>query len=268
VNPRRHLKSWNNHVRDRLVVPLGDPKFFTETEDELANRLHTTYPAAAEALLEEAREMNEGIARTTESIELRAMTLQGAVAIATTLALAAGGLLLDRTKVPSHEWRIALGVVLTLAVGAFIFSGLRALGASSKTHPWAVPAYDDIFDHASMSLARAQAARAAAQLKVVGYNERIVSVKAGYLNAAVFWFRIALVLLLASAAMLLVYNVKYESQALRKTSPPRVCRGPQPVLRSTSASSRTAAVATKQSHRSPRPCATRQGGNEDAASAR
>ncbi len=205
---RTRLKHWwLDHVWHRLVLPLGEPEFFTEDEDDIAKRLHTKDPAAADALLSDAKELYERIAKTTASIEARAMTLQGAVAIALTLALAAGGLLLDRTRIASDGWRIALAVALTLTAAAFIISGLRALGASSKTHPWASPAYELIFDHAKMSLAGAQRARTAAYLKSVGLNNRIVSWKAGYLNAAVFWFTVALALLFASVVMLLVFSV-------------------------------------------------------------
>jgi hypothetical protein len=215
----RRSKNWLlGHVGHRLVLPLGEPEFFTEDEDSIAKRVQVKPLADAGALLAQAKEMNEGVAKTVESIEARAMTLQGAVAIATTLGLAAGGLLLDPTKIPSHGWRIAFAVALTLTVTAFILSGLRALGASSKTYPWAFPAHEDIFDQAKMDLASAQAARTASYLKSVGLNERIASVKGGYLNAAVYWFRVALALLLASVLMLLVYSVRSDSHSARQTT--------------------------------------------------
>jgi cytochrome oxidase assembly protein ShyY1 len=96
--------------------------------------------------------------------------------------------------------------VLLLAVLAFIASGVRALGASSRTHPWTQPGFNDIFDHAKLDLTDAQAAHAAAYLKAAGQNLRIVQVKGGYLNAAVFWFRLALALLAVLAAMFVAYT--------------------------------------------------------------
>ena len=143
-------------------------------------------------LLSQAQEIDRSQHSSAESIQSRAMTLQGAVAIATTLTLTARGLLLDRTKIESHAWRLAFAIVLLLAVLAFIASGVRALGASSRTHPWTHPGFNDIFDHAKLDLTNAQAAHAAAHLKAAGQNLRIVQVKGGYLNAAVFWFRLAL----------------------------------------------------------------------------
>jgi hypothetical protein len=82
---------------------------------------------------------------------------------------------------------------------------MRALGASSRTLPWSYPAFEDIFRRAESDLAAAQGARAASLLKTAGLNLRIVELKAGYLNATVWWFRIALALLFTLAILFVAY---------------------------------------------------------------
>lgn len=198
------LKLWRS-VRDRLILPLGEPRYFREDEDELARRLKSSDTKLAAALLAEAEELARRPHEDAESIDRRATTLQGAVALATTVALAGGALLLDPTKLRSEGWRITFAAVLAGAVVAFVASGMRALGASSRTLPWSYPAFEDIFERAESDVAAAQAARAASLLKTVGLNFRIVELKAGYLNAAVWWFRIALALLLALAILFVTY---------------------------------------------------------------
>jgi hypothetical protein len=194
------------HLWHRLVLPLGEPEIYTEAEVDLATRLRVPDKELSSMLLAEAQEIDRIQHSSAESIQSRAMTLQGAVAIATTLTLTAGGLVLDRTKIESHAWRIAFASVLLAAVLAFIASGVRALGASSRTYPWAHSGFNDIFDHAKLNVTVAQAAYAAAHLKSAGQNLRIVQAKAGYLNAAVRWFRVALALLAVLAAMFVAYT--------------------------------------------------------------
>jgi hypothetical protein len=198
------LNLWRS-VRDRLILPLGEPRYFREDEDELARRLKTSDTKLAAALLAEAEELARRPHADAESIDRRATTLQGAVALATTVALASGALLLDPTKLRSEGWRITFAAVLAGVVVAFVASGMRALGASSRTLPWSYPAFEDIFGRAESDVAAAQAARAASLLKTAGLNFRIVELKAGYLNAAVWWFRIALALLLALAILFATY---------------------------------------------------------------
>lgn len=226
------MKAWRSvqtffieRLWHRLVLPLGDVEFYTEDEAELAQRLHVSDKELSSMLLAEAQEIDRSQHSSAESIQGRAMTLQGAVAIATTLTLTAGGLLLDRTKIESHAWRIAFAIVLLLAVLAFIGSGVRALGASSRTHPWTQPGFNDIFDHAKRDLTHAQAARAAAYLKAAGANLRIVQLKAGYLNAAVAWFRLALALLAVLAAMFVAYTAWGQPSSAHPPTPSKSLTG-------------------------------------------
>jgi hypothetical protein len=71
----------------RLVLPLGELEFYTENEAELAQRLQVADKELSAMLLAEAQEIDRSQHSSAESIQSRAMTLQGAVAIATTLTL-------------------------------------------------------------------------------------------------------------------------------------------------------------------------------------
>jgi hypothetical protein len=208
MKDRARFGKWvRAHVWEHIVVPLGEAQFYMEGELELAHRLGSSDAVMSERLLNQAQSIDANQHQVAESIEARAMTLQGAVAIATTLAIAAGGLLVDRSKVSSAGWRITFSVVVLSAVLAFIASGLRALQASSTTFPWAYPGFNDIFDHAAGDVRWARARAAASHLKAAGDNLRIVQVKGGYLNAAVGWFRIALALLAALAITFVAYAI-------------------------------------------------------------
>ncbi len=201
------LKQWLlTHIWHRIRIPLGEAQYYIEPELELARRLNVRDPELAAALLDEAQERDRSHHDTANSLQGRAMTLQSAVAIATTLTLTAGGLLLDRTKIASQSWRLSFATVLLAAVVAFIGSGVQALRSSSNTFPWSYPGSNDIFDRARADLAWARASRTATYLKCAGLNARIVQVKGGYLNAAVRWFKIALGLLAVLAVLFVAYT--------------------------------------------------------------
>ena len=48
---------------------------------------------------------------------------------------------------------------------------------------------------------------AAGFLKSVGMNQRIIEIKAGYLNSAVFWFKLALAGLATLAVLFVLYAI-------------------------------------------------------------
>jgi cytochrome oxidase assembly protein ShyY1 len=247
----RTIKSlFVDHVWHVLVLQLGEPEFYTEDEAELAKRLTVSDNGLSAALLAEAEQIDRNNHDSAEGIEARAMTLQGAVAIATTLTLAAGGFLIDRTKVESNAWRISFAAVFLLTVLCFIAAGIRAIGASSRTHAWTYPGFTDIFEHARLQLSDARAAYAAAHLKSAGMNLRIIQLKGGYLNAAVFWFRLALALLVVLAAMFLAYSVSLRAAASPSNRRPSVNSAGTP--QAPRASSRAMSVAP-----SPRPAMKR-----------
>jgi hypothetical protein len=189
------------------VLELGSAELYTEPEEEIVPRLLTDDPELSADLLDEATEMTRRQKDDAESFERRAATLQGAVAIATTLTITGGALLLDKDRIASSCWRIAFASLLAATIVSFVISGVRALGASSRTHPWSYPGYEDMFDHARLDLAHERAARTASLLKAAGLNLRIIQLKGGYLNSAVFWFRLALLALVGLAALLLIYAI-------------------------------------------------------------
>jgi hypothetical protein len=86
--------------------------------------------------------------------------------------------------------------------------------------PWSYPAFEDIFGRAESDVAAAQAARAASLLKTAGLNFRIVELKAGYLNAAVWWFRIALAVLLALAILFVTYAATTPERTMHQKAEP------------------------------------------------
>lgn len=152
------MSVWRR-ARGRLVLELGPPTHYTEPESEIAERLVTNDEVLGAELVEEAIEIARRQEEDVNSIERRAGALQGAVALATTLTVAGGALLLDTERIPSRGWRVVSASVLGIAAIAFVVSGIRAVGASSRTLPWAYPGYSDILERASTDLSRARGAR-------------------------------------------------------------------------------------------------------------
>src|ERR1700753_1417159 len=88
---RRILARWEDEV--------GESTYFAESRAVRLARLQTDDPGVAREILEEARRLSDGVFVSAEGVERRATTLQGVVSIAATLAVAAGALLLDPTKI-------------------------------------------------------------------------------------------------------------------------------------------------------------------------
>ena len=166
------LKGLARRIWHRISLPLGPAQFYTEPESDLAARLRTRDDTLGSELLVQAQETNRSQHESAESVQARAMTLQGAVAIAATLTLAVGSLVADRTKILTEPWRFVFAVLFLATVASFIAAGLRALQASSNTHRWAFPGVNDIFDHAASDLPWARAKRTASYLKCAGLNAR------------------------------------------------------------------------------------------------
>ena len=88
------------------------------------------------------------------SIESRATTLQGTVGIAVTLALAAAGLLLDPSKIPSHWWQLAsrsYWLSRSPASSRLAFGRFKRL---RKPFHGPCPSFGDIFEHAGIDVGR------------------------------------------------------------------------------------------------------------------
>jgi hypothetical protein len=119
------------------------------------------------------------------------------------VVLTGGGLILDRSKVPDDEWRLALGFGLAVLLLLLFLAGRRATGASARIFPFRAPSDTTLVDRAAFDDATGyRRHRAAYLLWAYGRNSEIAAVKVEYLNKAAFWLRLALVALVL--VMLLV----------------------------------------------------------------
>jgi hypothetical protein len=159
----------------------------------------------ASELLADAESLTSEIEERLVSVQQRAATLQGAAAIAATVALTGAGLALDTTKVPQREWRLVFTIGLGVLVALLTLSALRALGASSRVFTILTPSDEDIFERAKLSAPAAMSQRAAYLLQTYGFNDEVAAIKVGYLKAAAFWFRCALVVLVALMVAFVLY---------------------------------------------------------------
>jgi hypothetical protein len=174
----------------------------------LRERLATTDDELADELLVDAERLFAETDARVESVERRATTLQGTVAIAATVAFTGGGLLLDPSNVSGHGWRTAFAIGLVLLVVLLVATAFRATGASARTFNFTSPSDDEIFERAkATSAAEAKTGRAAYLLRGYGRNNEVAALKVGYLRSAAFWFRGALLVLLALAVMIAAYIV-------------------------------------------------------------
>jgi hypothetical protein len=173
-------------------TPLHPQDLFPECIHDLRHRLQTTDANLASELLADAESLTTEVEARVLGVQHRAATLQGAAAIAATVVLAGAGLLLDKTKVPQHDWRVIFGVGLAVLVALLTISAFRALGASSRVFTYLTPSDEDIFERAKLSAPEAKARRAAYLLQCYGFNNEIAALRVGYLKAAAFWFRCAL----------------------------------------------------------------------------
>lgn len=206
-------------------LPLDPPERFPQSFDALVERLTTDDDTLADELLADAQSLYDEVETRVRSAEARAATLQGTVAIAATVALAAAGLVLDASKIDGNGWRTAFAVGLGLLVVLLVLTAFRATSASSRIFDFAPPSDDDIFDRAKLCAPRAKARRAAALLYCYGRNNEVAALKVGALRGAAFWFRGALVALLALVAMVCVYVVQIDSQDAKTTPTPTSATG-------------------------------------------
>ncbi len=196
------------NVWDKIVVPSDPPeRFATESLSDLVVKLSTTDEHVAAAILTEAEAAYREPQELIESAERRATTLQGTVAIAASVALAGGGLLLDPSRVSGREWRIAIVVTLALFVVCLLGCAVRALGATVRIFNFEEPGYARIADRATMSNSEALTNRAAELLRASAVADMIGSVKVGLLRAAAWWFRLALVLLALLTIVVSAYAI-------------------------------------------------------------
>lgn len=191
----------------RLFVPVPTSDDY-EKKDDVFNALRRTQRDRSAAVLGEAREVFERPFRTTAGVERRASTLQGAIAIAATFVVAGGGLLLNTTEIQTDGWRIAFAVVFVFVIMCLVFSALRALRATSRVLIWHYPDEEDLLlrrtnDYTSDH----ELAIAAALLHAGARNANNARYKVAQMRAAGHWLALALVGLLITAVVFLVYVV-------------------------------------------------------------
>jgi hypothetical protein len=191
---------------ERLFVAVPGPVHYLGGEDEIAADLESAKGRSEEVLAEAQALFEEPFSRS-DSIERRATTLQGAVALAATFALAGGALLLDTNKVQSYGWRVALVVPYAITIGSLLACGLRALRATSRILVWHYPEPEGVLKRCTLPDAEARIARAAEFLYCVGRNQATVRYKVAQMRAAAHWFSLALASLLVTAVLFCGYVI-------------------------------------------------------------
>jgi len=211
LRARQPEGSLRRRFYDRVALPVGEPTEFTEGEEELAQELtpNTGDPKKdnerATELLAEAQAIYERAENRAAGAQERATTLQGAVAIAASLLLAGAALVVGQTTLEGSCWRGAFAAVLFAVTASLVMCGLRALSATSTIHRWHRPTAGEIVGRAGLGAPEAKARLAAETLVDYSYNTKIAAWKVAYLGAAAWWFRVALVFLVALAALVSVY---------------------------------------------------------------
>lgn len=225
---RRHRAKLNGRRRDiydYVVVPAEIPDRFNEPLAELITKLSTDDPLAAATVLEEAQAALDEAHGRIDSAERRATTLQGTVAIASSLVVAGAALLLDPTRIESSGWRTALVLLLAGFVVSLIGCAWRALSVTGRMFELEQPGTERIHLRAKTAGTRAQTFRAAELLRAAGVASEIGSVKVGLLRSASWWLRLALGALAAFMVALAIYvattNVGSQPTPLNQHAVPR-----------------------------------------------
>jgi hypothetical protein len=190
------------------AAPL--PLRFNERTDDLLARLGAPSPQVTDVILEEAQWAYGEAAQRAESAERRATTIQGSVAIAASLTLAGSSLLLEAGKLPSRDWRVALGIGFALTVATLAMAAWRAFLVTWPRFLWSSPAAADIAEHANESTPDAIKLRRTSDLLVAyGRNDSIARLKIRLLGQAVRWLLVALALIAVIAALLAAYAIQW-----------------------------------------------------------
>jgi hypothetical protein len=199
------VKQLLKALREHLWLPVEEYGEFSGTADEVAAKLRTDQAEVADAILAEAEKIAAEPFARADGAERRATTLQGAIAIAASFGVAAGALLLDSSKLKSDSWRQTFASLSLGFVFCLVASGFRAVSAVYRVHRWSYPDSEQIYARSQMGAMEAKTNRAASLLRTVSRNQAIARWKVAYMRAAAWWFRIALLFLLADALALVVY---------------------------------------------------------------
>ena len=204
---------WRQRLREWIKPqPSPAPLRFNTTSQELLSQLGTPSAAVVDELVSEANAAYEEAGVRAESAERRATTIQGSIAIASSLTLAGGSLLLNAAKVPSHPWYIAISVGFAVTVLCLAVAAWRAFLVTWPRFLWASPAVVDILEHAGEPTAETIKLRRTSDLLVAyGRNDSIARVKLDLLGQAVRWLMSALALLAVLAIMLAAYAIDRSS---------------------------------------------------------
>jgi hypothetical protein len=195
-------------LRTWVLVPAEPPDTFANQPlAELAARLRTSDLDVARAVLAEAEELAKEPAARIDSAERRATTLQGTVAVAASVAIAGGGLLLDPSRIDSSTWRAALGALLLAFVLCLVACGVRAVSATSRIFRFEDPDPELVFDRIGNDACDALTNRAAGLLRAWDVANQVGRVKVGLLRSAAWWFRLAIVSLALLAGGIVGYAV-------------------------------------------------------------
>jgi len=217
VVKQRSIKPLVNYV----LVPAKPPKDFAlESLPDLAARLATPDPEGAKAVLDEALAIYQEPLDRIDSAERRATSLLGAVAIAASVVIAGAGLLLDPTKIHGQGWRVGISVLLLAFVMCLAACAMRALAITGRAFRFYEPGPQRIGDRAAMSEKEALVHRAAELLRSSEVANQVGRVKVGLLRSAAWWFRVAILTLVALAALLLAYSIAGSDTAKQTPTAP------------------------------------------------
>jgi hypothetical protein len=210
-----------SRLMDWLTPPASPPpRHFNESSAALLARLGSPKPGVTKQILAEAQAAYDEVADRAESAERRATTIQGAVAIAASLSLAGGSLLLDANKVSSHGWRIAFSAGFAIALGMLAMAAWRAFLVTWPRFMWASPAFSEIVGHAKLPCDGAAQLQLARDLLIsYGRNDSIAALKIRLLGQAVRWLIAALVVVTILGVMLAAYSASRDRGQTSPASP-------------------------------------------------
>jgi hypothetical protein len=157
-------------------------------------------------LLAEAEDLYAARLAQAHRAETRATTLQASAGIAIGLVLTGAAFLIDPAKVADRQWRIALTVVLALALFCLGIAGYLASRATAKVLGFCVPTPDDVQMRASMTEAQANRHRAVQLLKHYNCNFYFSHFKIKHVQVAGLWFRAALSWFAVLSILLMIYT--------------------------------------------------------------
>lgn len=188
----------------------GPPQHFSECLRDLRERLETDNDEHASELLAEATSAYDEVEARVAGVQQRAATLQGALTIAATVAIAGGGILLDASTVANDAWRIAFAACLVALVLPLIASVLFALHASSRTYWSLVPVdAEGLYERVRLPVAKAKSWRAAYLFQAYGHNDQIADLRVTYFEKSVRWFQRGLLILAVLIALTFAYILSH-----------------------------------------------------------